>query len=299
LWSRSASSANERSRRASGISAPASQIDCRLRQARDCEEFLRAPTGRYLLGRNWLVFLQSDFSGGFLWGDFDVDAFEQFSLVLPVAFAGHARPHPSMLDVRGLEKVDPRVLVMRCAYLERHRADFAAAMTRFATVHPAGFLATLAMGISHLYPPPFPEAFFTERRAALRWLGREDREAIFEQLDAVRAQVCGVTSLLYSLRAKLRDELRLTLAQAGKELGVSARGLQRRLALAGTSFQEEVKLARVQRAQHLLLEPGASVSVVAFRVGCASPQHLSTLFRSVTGETPTGWRDRQRKGGGV
>jgi AraC-like DNA-binding protein len=44
--------------------------------------------------------------------------------------------------------------------------------------------------------------------------------------------------------------------------------------------------------------PDANVTEVAFKVGCASPQHLSTLFKKLTGLSPTEWRERVRDGSG-
>jgi AraC-like DNA-binding protein len=43
----------------------------------------------------------------------------------------------------------------------------------------------------------------------------------------------------------------------------------------------------------MILGGGQNLSSVAFEVGCASLQHLSSLFRKVTGKTPSEWRREQ------
>ena len=46
----------------------------------------------------------------------------------------------------------------------------------------------------------------------------------------------------------------------------------------------------------LLLESDAKLTSVAVEVGCASLQHFSSLFRKLTGESPSAWRARHRQG---
>ena len=58
----------------------------------------------------------------------------------------------------------------------------------------------------------------------------------------------------------------------------------------GTSFQLELDAARVRLAKRLLVESDSSLTEIAYDVGCASPQHFSTLFRRVVGAPPSAWR---------
>lgn len=89
---------------------------------------------------------------------------------------------------------------------------------------------------------------------------------------------------------------RPTLARVARTLGLSARSLQRRLRALGTTFQAESGAARVREAQAMMLTSDASLTAIAFDVGCASTQHFSTLFRRVTGQSPSAWRARHRPG---
>jgi transcriptional regulator GlxA family with amidase domain len=68
--------------------------------------------------------------------------------------------------------------------------------------------------------------------------------------------------------------------------------MQRALAAAGTSFQRELGLFRVEYAKSLLTVSDASLTEIALEVGCSSLQHFSGLFRRFTGESPSAWRDR-------
>jgi AraC-like DNA-binding protein len=86
----------------------------------------------------------------------------------------------------------------------------------------------------------------------------------------------------------------MTLQGAARQLGLSARTLQRRLRDEGSSFQGEVVAARLRVAQRLMLETSASLGEVAFEAGYASPAHLSTHFRKAVGEAPSAWRSRHR-----
>jgi AraC-like DNA-binding protein len=84
------------------------------------------------------------------------------------------------------------------------------------------------------------------------------------------------------------------LAVVARALGMSTRTLQHHLALAGTSFRQEIHLSRVLAAQRLLAETDDKLSAIALEIGCASLQHFSTLFRKHTGESPSAWRARHR-----
>lgn len=50
-------------------------------------------------------------------------------------------------------------------------------------------------------------------------------------------------------------------------------------------------LQRIERVKDLLLEPGKSISEVAWQAGYSSPAHLSAQFRQITGLTPREYRE--------
>ena len=52
--------------------------------------------------------------------------------------------------------------------------------------------------------------------------------------------------------------------------------------------------ARIRAAQTLLADTERKITSIALKVGYATLQHFSTVFRRSTGETPSAWRARQR-----
>ncbi len=58
----------------------------------------------------------------------------------------------------------------------------------------------------------------------------------------------------------------------------------------GMSAQEYIQNNIVERAKDLLFERGLTVSEIAYRLGFNYPQHLSRMFKKVTGVTPNEFR---------
>lgn len=266
-----------------------------LALATDLDDFRRAPVDRYVAGDGWIAFYRPTFSGVVVWGRLCAQTVQQIAGFVTVRFNPPARPHPSVVDLRLVEVVDPDLLDERTRLIvEFTRAPELA--TRIAIIHPGGLVGALFLGIAKLAPSALHEAFFEAPEPAFAWLDRADQLPLLAELDQHRVAVSGVTPLVRNLRALLDEKRRLPLSQASRSLAVSTRSLQRGLADAGTSYQRELALATVRIAQRLLLDPAASVTEVAFEVGCSSPEHLTKLFRRVIDETPTAWRRRQLDG---
>ena len=88
----------------------------------------------------------------------------------------------------------------------------------------------------------------------------------------------------------------LTLAcTSPRAMAMSERNLQRRLQAEGTSFAREVAAGQIRVAKRLLAESDVPVTTIAHEIGCSSPQHFSHLFRRMNGESPTRWRERNRR----
>jgi len=102
--------------------------------------------------------------------------------------------------------------------------------------------------------------------------------------------------------ADLATALRVIAAHADRGLGVAAlaraSGLPRRTLEArfrrhlGRSPLAEIQRARCAHVCQLLAQGGQTIAVVAARCGFASPRHLATVFRRVTGQSPSGYRTR-------
>ena len=59
----------------------------------------------------------------------------------------------------------------------------------------------------------------------------------------------------------------------------------------GFTFTAYVARVRVEAAKHLLVNPQARISEVAFEVGFQSLTHFNRVFRQLTGQSPTRYRD--------
>lgn len=107
----------------------------------------------------------------------------------------------------------------------------------------------------------------------------------------VAAAAVGTPLFLQRLRERLdRDLASGGIAHVARSLRMSIRTLQRRLARAETSYRQELNAARLRKAQQLLAGTELKITAVALEVGCSSSQHLSALFRKMTGESPSAWR---------
>jgi LacI family transcriptional regulator len=78
-------------------------------------------------------------------------------------------------------------------------------------------------------------------------------------------------------------------------VAVSRRNLERRFRRAlGRSLHEEIRQTRVDRACRLLRDTTLEMEAVARQAGFASQVRLSTVFKSVTGMSPTTFRRAHR-----
>ena len=92
-----------------------------------------------------------------------------------------------------------------------------------------------------------------------------------------------------AIRSSLRDGAPKMEALA-KQLHVSARTLQRRLAEHRTTFQDAVDAVRCERARQYLRDPHLGVSEVAFLLGYSDLSTFDRAFKRWTGKTPREFR---------
>jgi AraC-like DNA-binding protein len=60
----------------------------------------------------------------------------------------------------------------------------------------------------------------------------------------------------------------------------------------GLNFTEYVSRVRVEKAKNLLLNPNLRVSEIAYQVGFQSLTHFNRVFKRITGQSPTAYRDQ-------
>lgn len=220
------------------------------------------------------------------WGSFDEAEAQRLGEVWRRTFDGP--PCDTLVDCTHLVMSDAGAFTSLRDLLERHREDRARVVKRQAIVMREDWSGVFVSGYLALYPPPYEMRAFSDRGAALDWLGHRASQAEIEELDSARIDV--LARLREWLEAARLEEA--TIERAVGELGITSRTLQRRLLEAGTRFTAELARAQVSRAQRLMLEPSKKLSEIALEVGCASSSTFSDLFRRVTGETPSQWRKR-------
>jgi AraC-like DNA-binding protein len=79
-----------------------------------------------------------------------------------------------------------------------------------------------------------------------------------------------------------------------RTLSTSARSLQRRLAAAGTSYQQLLDLARKEAAERHLTESLLSIGEIAYLLGYSEPAAFNRAFKRWHKDTPQAFRQRQR-----
>jgi len=74
--------------------------------------------------------------------------------------------------------------------------------------------------------------------------------------------------------------------KVARDLGLSVRSLQRRLAEAGTSFRDLLDTSRQEMALSYIREPEIELAEIAFLLGFSDQSAFSRAFKRWTGNTP-------------
>lgn len=265
-----------------------------LTTCKDVEELLRDPIGRCVSGSCWLYFYpRVDLCGFAMWGKPDLDAMTELVKVLGVEL--DLAPHRSLVDMRGLEGVEPAAFDRLGRYVMENHQALSRAVTKLALVRPTnGLMAAVVAGFFDVAGAPYPVSLFESLEPAIDWLDLEGGRDLLLDIERERERSVGEPQVLRQLRSWIESHLGdAALDAAAQALGISSRSLQRRLAEEDTSFQNEVRSAQISLAQRLLRDTDLAITRVALEVHL-SPAHFSTLFRGATGMSPSEWRQRQK-----
>ncbi len=271
-----------------------------MRPAEGLDDYLRDPIGRYLTGEGFLHWYASaDLCGFTLWGRPGEPQVRRLVEVLDVELPP-AAPHMALVDASRLEAADPSAFTVLVRYMQEREQRFGQSVLRQALVRPEGVVGAIVGGFYSLLTGAYASRAFKDAPDALAWLSVPEATAapLLGRLGELVAEATGQSPLLRELHQVLRGRLvDANLGDVAREMGMSERTLQRRLKEAGTSFQTELNAVQVRTAQGLLRETDMKLTAVAVEVGCASLQHFSSLFRKLVGESPSTWREQQRRGG--
>jgi AraC-like DNA-binding protein len=256
------------------------------------EAFIADPTDRWIaLGSSVVWCASPSLGGSATWGrpnaSHVVDVIRCYEALWSKALAERV---DVILDARRTEGVDPDALATIVSWVLENRERIAKRIRVQIGVIPSGVHGITLAGIL----PALGEthAFRVERESieAFRALAGADGDRLSEEVDALVREASGVSPELAALRDLVRERhASLTVEEAARALKSSTRSLQRILQTHGTSFQDEVRSARFERASELLRSTDDKVTTIAARVGITEGA-LTQLFRERTGSTPTEFR---------
>jgi AraC-like DNA-binding protein len=263
---------------------------------RSTAAYLRAPEGSYCAaigeaGGALAFCAAADLYGGMAWGRHGRESVDKICSLLDAEL--RAEPHDSLFDVRRVTQVDPDGFLRMREYLVKNAAAHAHVVRRQVLLRPAGFVGAVVAGFYEVLAPQYPVQLAATPEEAAHRLGRPEIVGMLDELDRATADFAGGPTRA-AVRALLA-EASLRLSQAAQKLGLSERTLQRRLEDEGSSWKDEAQLARVERAKMLLATSDEKITTIAREVGCATPQSFASLFRRMTGETPSDWRTKHRR----
>lgn len=266
------------------------------------EEMGLDPIGSFVAGETYLHFCAAPTLWGvILWGRPDEAHAVTLGQSLVKEMTPPAVPHASIIDVSRLESVDPGAFLAAGKYLDRYSEPLRHWLHRVALVRPGGIGGAVVAGAYEVLPRPYPVRVFAEPETAFSWLVAEGGAPDWPvDGPGLLAELFGEASNTPPMLRALRDLLDahlvgLAVAVAASKLGVSERSLQRKLSEVGTTFQDELASARIRAAKRLLLDTDEPLTNIALDVGFSSLQHFSALFRKREGESPSAFRNRQRR----
>jgi AraC-like DNA-binding protein len=263
-----------------------------MRPADGIDAFFASPAGTFLVGRHWAYACTGDgMFAQIYWGRPEAADVETLLALWQVELCDATPPHASYVDASGLTGMDPGWFQLMGAELERNRGALSRKLARQALVRPPGLPGALVAGFYDVLVPAYPVQVFERAADALDWLGHP---GALDDITRLVGSTGSEEPLVGHIRRYLVTGLgAASLTGAAREAGVSARTLQRRLRDAGTSFQTELQIARVDAAKKLITDTDLKLTAIALEVGCSSLQHFSGLFRQLTGVAPSEWRARR------
>jgi len=123
------------------------------------------------------------------------------------------------------------------------------------------------------------------------------RQVLESQADATLARASLPRNIVDDVRDALarrmvRGDLQIDIV--ARELGMSPRTLQRRLTIAGVSFQALLEEVRREAAARYMRESTLAISEVAYLIGYSEPAPFHRAFKRWFGTTPDVYRQRHR-----
>jgi len=129
----------------------------------------------------------------------------------------------------------------------------------------------------HILPTAHAELARVNDQVVMAYLARFDRDDLITRIR---------TLLIEQLPSGAPNQ-----TSVARELHMSTRNLQRRLATEGTSFRELVEDIRKELAQQYLKERHRPIGEIAYLLGFSEPSNFTRFFRGHAGVSPKEFRD--------
>ncbi len=256
------------------------------------------PLGVVYAGREWFFYSSPNgrLRGTVSWSKPGLDQHRELEAVADAVLAYGRDPFAMLVDVQHVDGIDPAGFASLGAYGERRRAVLERRVSRLAIVRPYGLTGVVAEGFFKIFPAPCPVEVFSAVEDAVAWLGVTEERDVLCELPAIRARIVGTDPFVLRLRAVLEaDPGEASAVRVARELGLSQRAFERRLARANLRFKRERLEARIRVAQRRMRDSDVKLTALALDLGFGSLQHFSNAFRDVTRQSPTEWRLRSRR----
>lgn len=267
-----------------------------MERAATIAEFVKAPRGRYFIGRTHLVWCRrADLIGTTFWGrpsGEDADAlFEtwKFDRGLP-------GPFDLVSDLGRVESIDPVPFAKMLQHVLGRRDELDGKIRKHAFVRPPGLTGAIVAGFNHVLSSQHTWFVGDTTLQAFQWIDHPDGEATRLEITRLVEHASTEAHFVSQIRARLRSHPQHTIDRVAAELAMSRRSLQRRLAAGGTSFRAVVDAARIETACELLQSTDDKLSEIARQLGLASERQLGRLFHQAGLGTPIAYRERSRRG---
>ena len=205
--------------------------------------------------------------------------------------AAVAKDYDLVTDVSRIELIERGAFDTIARYVMKRMPERGREIRRHALIRPAGLVGALSAGFFALFTPPFEWKDVLGLDDAFHWLGGGKAAEVERLISSLYASTPELRRLREYISLHLQSA---SVSGAVRALAMSERSLQRHLEQQGTSFRQELTRARVQAAQTFLAESDEKLDSIARRVGCASGSNLGVIFRRLTGETPSHYRERMR-----
>lgn len=180
-------------------------------------------------------------------------------------------------------------------FLEALKGGHLVGRTELAISEPGGFdqvrdefpfaVAFDQPGTRLYFNKEFLDAPMTQADPQTVRLLQEMCEKQLEQAEAEMSLVGAIKTLLIEQIASPPK-----LDETAKRVGMSPRGLRRKLAQSGTSYQKLLDSIRSKIATRLLRDTGEPVSSIAYELGFENPSDFGRAFKKWTGQSPSSIR---------